>query len=74
MGLVAGIQAPPGRIMGHAGAFVGPGERSARAKVKALEDAGVTIVNHPSKFGTRMKELLGSQVSIYLLQLGSGIY
>lgn len=64
MGLVAGIQAPPGKIMGHAGALVGPGERSARAKVKALEDAGVTIVNHPSKFGTGMKELLGSQVSI----------
>jgi succinyl-CoA synthetase alpha subunit len=46
--------------MGHAGAFVLPGEPDALDKVKALSDAGVTIVNHPAKFGDAMKTLLGS--------------
>lgn len=50
----------PGRVMGHAGAFVLPGEPDAPAKIKALSDAGVTIVNHPAKFGDAMKTLLGN--------------
>lgn len=58
MALIAGVQAPHGRVMGHAGATVRAGEKSAKAKVKALEDAGVVIVNHPSKFGEGMKNLL----------------
>lgn len=45
--------------MGHAGAFTLPGEPDARTKIKHLEDAGVTIVNHPAKFGDAMKSLLG---------------
>ncbi len=63
MALVAGVQAPPGRVMGHAGAFLGAGERSAKAKIKLLEDSGVTIVNHPSKSGDGMKQLLSRHVS-----------
>jgi hypothetical protein len=63
MALVAGVQAPLGRVMGHAGAFVGAGERSAKSKVKVLEDSGVTIVNHPSQFGEGMKRLLNNHVS-----------
>ena len=46
--------------MGHAGAFILPGEPDAQAKVKRLQNAGVTIVNHPAKFGEAMKTLLGS--------------
>ena len=61
MALIAGIQAPPGKIMGHAGAFVGAGEKKAISKVRALEDAGVVITNHPSRFGEEMKRLLGSE-------------
>ena len=60
MALVAGIQAPSGRVMGHAGAFVDAGEKKAAGKVRALEDAGVVTTNHPSKFGEEMKRLLGS--------------
>lgn len=45
--------------MGHAGAFTLPGEPDAMTKVKALEDAGVFIVNHPAKLGDAMKVLLG---------------
>ena len=61
MALIAGIQAPSGRVMGHAGAFVGAGEKKATGKVRALEDAGVVTTNHPSKFGEEMKRLLGSE-------------
>lgn len=61
MALIAGIRAPAGRVMGHAGAFVGAGERKALGKVRALEDAGVVITNHPSKFGKEMKQLLASE-------------
>lgn len=61
MALIAGTQAPSGRVMGHAGAFVGAGERRAVGKLRALEDAGVVITNHPSKFGEEMKRLLGRE-------------
>ena len=61
MALIAGVQAPPGRVMGHAGAFVGTGEKTALDKVRALQDAGVVITNHPSKFGDGMKQLLSHQ-------------
>ena len=60
MALVAGVQAPQGRVMGHAGAFVGVNERNAMSKVRALEDAGVVITNHPSKFGSGIKKLLAN--------------
>lgn len=46
--------------MGHAGAFTLPGEPDALTKIKYLEDAGVTIVNHPEKLGDAMKKLLGN--------------
>ena len=60
MALVAGGQAPQGRVMGHAGAFVGANEKNAQSKVRALEDAGVVITNHPSKFGNGIKKLLAN--------------
>ncbi|TVY48276.1 Succinate--CoA ligase [ADP-forming] subunit alpha, mitochondrial [Lachnellula occidentalis] len=58
--VIGGVNVAPGRVMGHAGAFILPGEPDALAKVKRLQDAGVTIVNHPAKFGEAMKTLLGS--------------
>ena len=61
MALIAGVQAPSGRVMGHAGAFVGAGENKATGKVRALENAGVVITNHPSKFGQEMKRLLSNE-------------
>jgi succinyl-CoA synthetase alpha subunit len=56
--LVGGIKAVPGRIMGHAGAFALPGEPTALEKVEVLKVAGVSIVNHPSRFGPVLKSLL----------------
>lgn len=56
--LVAGKQAPLDRVMGHAGAFWLPGEPTAKQKVDALEAVGVTMVNHPAKFGEALKQRL----------------
>ncbi|KAL4790202.1 succinyl-CoA synthetase-like protein [Aspergillus venezuelensis] len=61
MALVGGQQAPPGRIMGHAGAWTAPGEPGPEEKYKALERAGAVMVNHPEKFGEGMKSLLSSR-------------
>ncbi|KAK4894032.1 hypothetical protein LTR27_007616 [Elasticomyces elasticus] len=57
--LVGGMEAPEGRIMGHAGAWKGKGERTAREKYEILQKAGVTMVDHPENFGGVMKTLLG---------------
>ena len=60
MALIGGIQAPPGRVMGHAGAWITPGEPDALTKLKALRDAGAVIVDHPENFGDGMKTLLSN--------------
>ena len=56
--LVAGLYAPEGRIMGHAGAWAARGEHLAKEKYKILSDAGVTMVDHPENFGDTMKTIL----------------
>ena len=61
MSVIGGIEAPPGRIMGHAGAWAAPGEATAAQKIKILEDAGVTVVDHPEKLGEGMKKLLAQR-------------
>lgn len=63
--LIGGVHARPKTVMGHAGAWANLGESSAAEKYKTLEDAGVTMVNHPAKFGRVMKALLeGKQSSV----------
>ncbi|KAJ9609958.1 hypothetical protein H2200_006288 [Cladophialophora chaetospira] len=63
MSVIGGIQAPPGRIMGHAGAWAAPGEADAAQKIRILEDAGVTVVDHPEKLGAGMKRLLAERTT-----------
>ncbi len=55
---IAGLTAPPGRLMGHAGAIVNSSGESAAEKVEILQDAGVMVSPTPSDMGATMAKLL----------------
>ena len=58
LGYIAGLTAPKGRRMGHAGAIVSSSGESAAEKVEILRDCGVSVIVRPSEFGTGVAEVL----------------
>ncbi|MFP3874871.1 MAG: succinate--CoA ligase subunit alpha [Thiohalophilus sp.] len=57
---IAGVTAPPGKRMGHAGAIISGGKGTAEGKFAALQDAGVIVSRSPAEMGRLMQEQLGT--------------
>jgi succinyl-CoA synthetase alpha subunit len=58
VGFIAGQTAPPGRRMGHAGAIVGGADDTAAAKMKIMEQCGISVVASPADIGKTMAEVI----------------
>ena len=59
VGFIAGVTAPAGRTMGHAGAIVGGADDTAEAKKRIMRECGIHVVDSPAEIGKKVKEVLG---------------
>ena len=60
VGFIAGVTAPPGRRMGHAGAIISGRKGNAEEKIKKMQDCGITVANSPSDIGKTLLNKLSN--------------
>jgi succinyl-CoA synthetase alpha subunit len=58
VGFIAGVTAPPGKRMGHAGAIISGGKGTAQEKLEVMEACGIRVTKNPAEMGKLLKSIL----------------
>jgi len=58
VGFIAGVTAPPGKRMGHAGAIISGGKGTAQEKLEVMDASGIRVTRNPAEMGTLLKSVL----------------